>query len=71
MVLQYEWIHFGCHRDLGGITPEEVADQNWPPKISRRQRDHQGRGKKAEENPKGPKERPKATQEDHATFWLS
>ena len=31
VVLSYDWVHFGCHRDLGGITREEVVDQSWPP----------------------------------------
>ena len=29
LVLQYEWIPFGCQRDLGGIIFEEVVDQSW------------------------------------------
>jgi hypothetical protein len=61
MVLQYEWLHFGCHRDLGIIIREEVVDQSWLPKTSRRQRGHPGRGKTAEGSPKRPKETPKGT----------
>jgi hypothetical protein len=68
MVLQYEWLHFGCHRDLGIIIREEVVDQSWPPKTSRRQRGHPGRGKTAEGSPKRPKGTPKETQGEHGTF---
>ena len=68
MVFRSEWVHFGCHRDLGGIIFEEVVDRSWPPKTSRRQRGHQGRGKAAEGSPKRPTGRPKGTQGGHATF---
>ena len=63
MVLSNEWVHFGCQRDLGGIILEEVVDQSLPPKTSRRQRGHQGRGKTAEGSPKTPKGPPKGFQE--------
>ena len=63
MVLPYEWLHFGCHRDLGIIIREEVVDQSWPPKTSRRQRGHPGRGKTAEGSPKRPKGTPKGPKE--------
>jgi hypothetical protein len=68
LVLPHEWVHFGCQRGLGGIILEEVVDQSWPAKTSRRQRGHQGRWKKAEGSPKAPKGHPEGTQGGHATF---
>jgi hypothetical protein len=71
VVVQYEWLHFGCQGDLGGIILEEVVDQSWPPKTSRRQAGYQGRGKTAEGIPKRPKGHPKEIPGGHGTLWGS